>query len=61
MTKIAFIGAGSTAFVGALAAEIELRAPADPGEATVLGDGGMRWIADRDGAIVATLTAAPLS
>jgi acyl-ACP thioesterase len=44
-----------------LAAEIEHRAPADAGEATVLGDGGMRWIADRDGAIVATLTAAPLS
>lgn len=44
----------------ALAAEIEHRAPADAGEATVLADGAMRWIAGPDGEVVATLTAAPL-
>ena len=43
-----------------LAAEIEHRAPAEAGEATVLADGPMRWIAAPDGTVVATLTAAPL-
>lgn len=43
-----------------LAAEIEHRAPADVGDATVLAAGPMRWIADPAGAVVATLTAAPL-
>jgi acyl-ACP thioesterase len=43
----------------ALDAEIEHRAPADAGEATVLADGPMRWIAAPDGAVVATLTAQP--
>jgi hypothetical protein len=42
-------------------AEIEYRAPAGAGEATVLADGPMRWIADPAGAVVATLTAAPLA
>jgi acyl-ACP thioesterase len=44
-----------------LDAEIEHRAPAGAGEATVLADGPMRWIADPDGAVVATLTAEPLN
>ena len=44
-----------------LAAEIEHRAPAGPGEATVLADGPMRWIAAPDGIVVATLSAAPLA
>ncbi len=43
-----------------LEAEIEHRAPAGAGEATVLADGPMRWIAAPDGTVVATLTAAPL-
>jgi acyl-ACP thioesterase len=42
-----------------LHAEIEHRAPAASGEATVLAAGAMRWIADGAGAIVATLTAQP--
>jgi acyl-ACP thioesterase len=45
---------------GGLDAEIEHRAPAGIGEATVLADGPMRWIVAPDGAVVATLTAAPL-
>ena len=44
-----------------LAAEIEHRAAADAGDASVLAAGPMRWIADSAGAVVATLTAAPLS
>jgi acyl-ACP thioesterase len=44
---------------GGLRAEIEHRAPAASGEATVLAAGAMRWIADGAGAIVATLTAQP--
>jgi acyl-ACP thioesterase len=43
-----------------LNAEIEHRAPAGAGEATVLADGAMRWIADPGGAVVATLVAEPL-
>jgi acyl-ACP thioesterase len=43
-----------------LDAEIEHRAPADAGAATVLAAGPMRWIADPAGTVVATLTAAPL-
>jgi acyl-ACP thioesterase len=43
-----------------LAAEIEHRAPASAGPATVLADGERRWIVDADSAVVATLTAAPL-
>jgi acyl-ACP thioesterase len=43
-----------------LQAEIEHRAPAASGEATVLAAGAMRWIADSAGAIVATLTAQPV-
>jgi acyl-ACP thioesterase len=46
---------------GGLAAEIEHRAPAGAGEATVLADGPMRWITAPDGVVVATLTAAPLT
>jgi acyl-ACP thioesterase len=46
---------------GGLDAEIEHRAAADAGEATVLADGAMRWIVAPDGAVVATLTAAPLA
>ena len=42
-----------------LEAEIEHRAPAASGAATVLAAGAMRWIADGAGAIVATLTAQP--
>jgi acyl-ACP thioesterase len=44
---------------GGLEAEIEHRAPAASGAATVLAAGAMRWIADGAGAIVATLTAQP--
>jgi acyl-ACP thioesterase len=44
-----------------LDAEIEHRAPTGAGEATVLADGPMRWIADAAGAVVATLRAEPLS
>ncbi len=43
-----------------LQAEIEHRAPAASGEATVLAAGAMRWIADSAGAVVATLTAQPV-
>jgi acyl-ACP thioesterase len=43
-----------------LQAEIEHRAPAVSGEATVLAAGAMRWIADSAGAVVATLTAQPV-
>jgi acyl-ACP thioesterase len=43
-----------------LEAEIEHRAPADAGAATVLADGEQRWIVDADGVVVATLTVAPL-
>jgi len=43
---------------GGLAAEIEHRAAASAGPATVHADGAMRWIAGADGAVVATLTAA---
>jgi acyl-ACP thioesterase len=43
-----------------LQAEIEHRAPASPGSATVLADGGQRWIVDQGGAVVATLLAAQL-
>jgi acyl-ACP thioesterase len=43
-----------------LAAEIEHRAPASAGAATVLAAGAQRWIADATGVVVATLTAAPL-
>lgn len=43
-----------------LHAEIEHRAPAASGEATVLAAGAMRWIADSAGAVVATLTAQPV-
>jgi acyl-ACP thioesterase len=43
-----------------LAAEIEHRAPTGAGEATVRSDGPIRWIADPAGAVVATLTVAPL-
>ena len=46
---------------GGLAAEIEHRAAAGAGEATVLADGPMRWITAPDGVVVATLTAAPLA
>jgi acyl-ACP thioesterase len=35
-------------------AEIEHRAPADAGDATVLSDGELRWIADADGDVVAS-------
>jgi acyl-ACP thioesterase len=45
---------------GGLDAEIEHRAPAGIGEATVLAAGPMRWIVAPDGAVVATLTAVPL-
>jgi len=41
-------------------AEIEHRAPADAGAAHVVSHGAMRWITDAAGAVVATLTAAPL-
>jgi acyl-ACP thioesterase len=44
---------------GGLHAEIEHRAPAASGAATVHAAGAMRWIADGAGAIVATLTAQP--
>ena len=43
-----------------LEAEIEHRAAADAGAATVLADGTRRWIADPDGTVVATICAAPL-
>jgi acyl-ACP thioesterase len=43
-----------------LDAEIEHRAPADAGAASVLSHGPMRWITDAAGAVVATLTASPL-
>jgi acyl-ACP thioesterase len=43
-----------------LEAEIEHRAPTGAGEATVLAEGPMRWIADPAGTVLATLTAAPL-
>jgi acyl-ACP thioesterase len=43
-----------------LNAEIEHRGPANAGEATVFANGRMRWIADPAGAVVASLTAAPL-
>jgi acyl-ACP thioesterase len=43
-----------------LEAEIEHRAAADAGAATVLADGARRWIADEAGMVVATLWAAPL-
>jgi acyl-ACP thioesterase len=43
-----------------LEAEIEHRAAADAGPATVLADGARRWIAGEDGLVVATLWAAPL-
>jgi acyl-ACP thioesterase len=43
-----------------LAAEIEHRAPASAGAATVLSAGAQRWIADAAGVVVATLTAAAL-
>jgi acyl-ACP thioesterase len=42
-----------------LEAEIEHRAAAGAGEATVLADGPMRWIVAPDGMVVATLTAQP--
>ena len=44
---------------GGFAAEIEHRAPAGPGEGSVLADGRMRWITDAAGAVVATLALAP--
>ena len=40
-----------------LEAEIEHRAPAGAGAATVLSHGPMRWITDRAGVVVATLAA----
>jgi hypothetical protein len=36
-------------------AEIEHRAPADVGEAAILRDGHMLWIADVDGEVLASL------
>lgn len=45
---------------GGLAAEIEHRAPAEAGDAAVLSAGGLRWITDPAGTVVATLAAAPL-
>jgi acyl-ACP thioesterase len=44
-----------------LAPEIEHRAAAGAGDASVLAAGPMRWIADSAGAVVATLISAPLS
>ena len=40
-------------------AEIEHRAPADVGEATILRDGHMLWIADENGEVLASLATAP--
>jgi acyl-ACP thioesterase len=40
-------------------AEIEHRAPADVGEATILRDGHMLWIAGLDGEVLASLATAP--
>jgi acyl-ACP thioesterase len=40
---------------GGLVAEIEHRAPGDPGAASVWSAGGMRWIVGEDGALLATV------
>jgi acyl-ACP thioesterase len=45
---------------GGLVAEIEHRASTGAGESTVRTDGPVRWIADPEGTVVATLTVAPL-
>jgi acyl-ACP thioesterase len=45
---------------GGLEAEIEHRAPAGAGEASVLAAGPLRWVTDPEGTVVATLSATAL-